>query len=129
MADDYSYEQLSVVCPEGWHVPQKEEFELLLVSASGASSFDEIENNNDLGFILGIPDNRYVTNMSESEINNTAFNWYGFSAKPNRYWTTSTNTDGDKYYTLNLYREKAFFEVDEMPYMPAVRCIQNATKK
>ena len=127
---DYRYEQLSFICPEGWHVPSKEEFEALLVYVSGASSIDKIdEDDNNLGLVLGALDGLSVATMSESEISNTAFNKYGFSAKRRTYWTSSTNTDGDEYYVLDLYQTNAKFKLSSMPYMPAVRCIEDTPKK
>ena len=100
-------EVLDGACPEGWHLPSKDEWELNVYDGEGTAE----------------------TFMDALDIEEFGYYWSGEWSDVNTQYWGSTNNGADEYYTP-LFNGSSF-ELD--PYWEAsdgqrygVRCIQNA---
>ncbi len=128
----YTWEQASNnACPTGWHLPSKNEFEVLIASADGATVFDE---DNTAGAKLkasyGWPTGKIGTDD------------YGFSTLPGgmyytqgsngfkfddsaMFWSATEGSDVDEYYSMSV-KENAALLISYLNWRAhSVRCVKD----
>ena len=128
----YTWEQASNnACPTGWHLPSKNEFEVLIASADGATVFDE---DNTAGAKLkasyGWPTGKNGTDD------------YGFSTLPGgmyytqgsnglkfddsaMFWSATEGSDVDEYYSMSV-KEDAALLISYLNWRAhSVRCVKD----
>ena len=111
------------VCPEGWHLPKKEEFESLITSVGGATEGGKKLKSTESGGIPGTDDFGFSAILTGEYYN--GFGNEGLA----RYWSSSDeNSETSAYFMLlNTYDPKV--ELKNIPYTKeygfSVRCIED----
>jgi uncharacterized protein (TIGR02145 family) len=121
----YTWKAASKICPEGWHLPNKTEFETLFNSVGGkAAAAKKLKTKN--GWREG-----------------NGFDTYGFSALPagskdskgkydlkflgTNFWSSSEkNNDKAASMYLSFYAESAFLGLDDKKNAFSVRCVKDS---
>ena len=111
----YSWDMAMSACPEGWHLPSKDEFEILIKTAGPKAG---------------------KTQKSKSGQNKDGAANYGYSESPNRsnenvgfterYWTSTKMSDSLVYFVfLNNGYEFAVMNLKEASLGLSVHCIKD----
>ncbi len=84
----YDWETAKTICPAGWHLPSKDEFENLLQNIGGGSSggaFNAIATSGKSGFdvLFGGYRDKYETCLN---IGTTAYFWSSLQSNPDNAW-------------------------------------------
>ena len=128
----YTWEQAyNNACPTGWHLPSKNEFEVLIASADGATVFDEDNTagaklkasygwptgkngTDDYGF-SALPGGMYYTQGSN-----------GFSFDDSAmFWSATEGSGVDEYYSMSV-KEDAALLISYLNWRAhSVRCIKD----
>lgn len=134
----YNWEAAKKVCPNGWHLPTKAEFQTLMDYCSDhyAAGGDGANNAKALASTTD-----WHSSSSSYDIgkNPSANNQSGFSALPAGYYNGNYNVfgyranfwsstpDGDNAYNLNLYydRSDAYLDSNDRSYGRSVRCLRD----
>ena len=82
----YKWDYARHVCPAGWHLPEKNEWEVLITTVGGLSTAGK-----KLKFISGWPPSNSLSNGTSGSSDTDK---YGFSAVPAGYW----NSDNRNFY-------------------------------
>ena len=128
----YTWEQASNnACPTGWHLPSKNEFEVLIASADGATVFDEDNTagaklkasygwptgkngTDDYGFST-LPGGMYYTQGS---------NGFKFDDSA-MFWSATEGSDVDEYYSMSV-KEDAALLISYLTWRAhSVRCVKD----
>ena len=128
----YTWEQASNnACPTGWHLPSKNEFEVLIASADGATVFDEDNTagaklkasygwptgkngTDDYGFST-LPGGMYYTQGS---------NGFKFDDSA-MFWSATEGSDVDEYYSMSV-KEDAALLISYLNWRAhSVRCVKD----
>ncbi len=112
----YTWETAKKVCPRGWHVPSKEEFQILIDEIENGihNAYEQLLLNGTSGFdaVLG---GCFTESNTYYDINVNGY-----------YWTSSKDYLDHIWY-LNLYSENnnAFFYFKKEMNALSVRCLKN----
>jgi uncharacterized protein (TIGR02145 family) len=117
----YNWENAMKACPSGWHLPNKEEWDVLLNFADGEESGKKFKaktgwndnGTNDYGF-AALPGGYGIPGGSFDDVGN-----YGS-------WWSSSENNSDKAYRLNMGDQLIIFrDYDDKSYLYSIRCIQD----
>lgn len=111
----YTWEVAKRVCPRGWHLPTKEEYDIMFEALDDktGSSYSHLITGGDSGFEALLSGKR--TKNYFEDLNQTAY-----------FWTNSQDMFGNTWY-LNMLsaNENAFFYFTNKKKAFAVRCVRN----
>ncbi|WP_298767767.1 fibrobacter succinogenes major paralogous domain-containing protein [uncultured Fibrobacter sp.] len=130
----YNWKTAKDICPEGWHLPSLEEWNVLVATVGDSLT---------AGGLLKSTDSWMELTSDAVSVN--GLDLYGFAALPagfrkedysdGRYfdiekfanfWTSSVNGESDAYHiTMRYDSEKVSVIVDPMEYALSVRCLKN----
>lgn len=93
------WEESNNVCPEGWHIATRDEFQSLV-----SSGYVAVELNGVSGYIFGSGTNRVFFPLAGFRRNDEG-NWGTLMTEQGRYWSSTTTDDlnGVTSYLLGLY--------------------------
>ncbi len=103
----YSWDAAKVACPEGWHLPNKVEFETLLTTIGGGSMSLMSQYGLTVALVGYRSEERYLGNGSEA----------GF-------WSSTIQRD-DFAYCLFFYAGESKLSVRDIDYLYSIRCLQD----
>jgi len=121
----YNWATAKTICPKGWHLPSKSEWEVLTASIGG----DETEG-------------KYLKAANGWNDNGNGEDEFGFSALPGGYgypngkfestgnygywWSNSENDDGDaSSRNMSYDSDDAYWDYYSKSFLCSVRCLQN----
>jgi uncharacterized protein (TIGR02145 family) len=115
----YNWATAKIVCPIGWHLPNKAEWEVLTATVGGAKT-----------------GGKYLKAKSGWNSNGNGTDAYGFAALPggmfgisvgnNGYWWSSSEISSDAYYRYMGYSyEDVYGDYCDKSLVFSVRCIQD----
>lgn len=111
------------VCPEGWHLPKKEEFESLITSVGGATEGGKKLRSTESGGIPGTDDFGFSAILTGEYYN--GFGNEGLA----RYWSSSDENSETSAYFMLLNTNDPKVELRNVPYTKeygfSVRCIED----
>ena len=97
----YTYETAKAICPKGWHIPSKEEFEklLLIVGTNDKERFSSLLPGGKSGF-NALYGGRYEKEYDNSQfINESAYFWTSTPSYQDRFWYLDLDSE---YQTLDF---------------------------
>ena len=132
----YDWETAQVIVPEGWHLPSRDEYIVLLeyLIDNGFCYQKDVENYYTAkSMVLGGKWNSSTISGTPGNSDYSDFiNLSGFSAIPNKggysgYWWTTTSHITDTYYCLNIRNDRPFANLTLMypEFRAAIRCIKD----
>ena len=127
---EYTWAEADAICPTGWHLPTKSEFETLFSTVKGdAEEFDilKIMSPNTTGGVILGDELSIATNES-------GFSYVYVAQGPSQLWIKDEDADDKtKAYVLNFGPDRpngtymySFQETEKTATWPRVRCIQDA---
>jgi len=118
----YNFKTASVVCPQGWHIPTKDEWEKLV---------NYVENENECSGCAG----EHLKSKKGWNGNGNGKDTHGFSAMPGGFYSTDFSNVGEQgsWWNEDLYGqtmgssdgENREFHADDENSMFSVRCLHD----
>jgi uncharacterized protein (TIGR02145 family) len=112
----YDWQTAKSVCPKGWHLPSKSEFDTFLsnVGGSGSKAYLALEEGGSSGYNALLGGYRYALGVS------TNIGKYG-------YWWSSMEKDGSNAWHLymNSFYNTAYIYYNSKVYGLCVRCLHD----
>lgn len=132
----YEWETAQVVVPDGWHIPSKDEYivllEYLVDNGFCYQEDEEIYYTAKSLSLGGIWNSTTVIGTPGNSDYSKYINSSGFSAIPNKggysgYWWTSTIHITETYYSLNIWSDRYYTSLTLMypEFRAAIRCIKD----
>ena len=131
----YTWKGAMNACPNGWHLPNKQEFESLLgavgdVSHAGKklkSNYDWLDDGNgsdDFGFSVK-PSGEYKEG-SECDENGSECEVDAFIGKSSGFWTSTSDEFNAVVLSLHSYSEESVLDLRTKETFYSVRCIKDS---
>ena len=128
------------ICPQGWHLPNKAEWELLIDSVGSQSGsklrslkgwYNDYNGVDKFGF-SGAPAGyrMYAEALECGSIKSSrcASNEFVAQGQDANFWVATESVGGEAYYLLLMYdREEAVLKTHEQTYGNSVRCLKDST--
>jgi len=125
----YDWRHANNVCPEGWHLPSKQEFQVLIDNCKklGQNAYEVLTAEGKDGFSASF--GGYLKKLTYEGMEIFQFRGKGYSAY---YWSSAKeksflhSCDYDGSY-LNISKDSAHVDINTMPYTfgASVRCIKD----
>jgi uncharacterized protein (TIGR02145 family) len=123
------------ICPEGWHLPTKAEFETLITAVSGqftagkvlkSTSGWRLNNGSDAFAFSALPAGYRNDDGDYSVEGDDAYFWSSTEGNGESFWS-STEDDSDYAYSMYLYyiNDVAYLSDDYKYYGYSVRCLKD----